>query len=123
EIVLEDHRARCGGDVPADLVSLFIGAADPALRHILEEQVHALRQTLSTRLGSELQGFRIGKEEIRWTHSVDELPHAVAHLRLGLFVELRRLDRVLEKAGIGEVTAPDEVETRVVAPRLRGEAS
>ena len=84
-------------------------------------------EALSAGLDGKLDRLRIGGEEIGRAHGVDELPHAKAQLCLGLLVDRRRLDRVLEKARVREVGALDRVEARVVCatprPRSAGRSS
>ncbi len=128
QLVLVDDLARRGGDVLADLERRHVGHRDrePAFAafEIVEQVLQAVQQILAAAIDRRAQHLGIGHQEIRRRDRVDELPCIEIDLPRGALVEpFDILDRALQAAGGQQIALLDEVEERVVTPRLVAEAA
>ena len=86
--------------------------------------LQAVDQVLAAAVDRGAQHFGVGQHEIRRRHRVDELARIEIDLARGLVVEpVDLLDRRLHPARGQQIALLDEVEDRVVAPRLVAEAA
>ena len=128
QIVLVDDLARRRRDVLADLERRHVGHADmqPALAalEIVEQVLQPVQQVLAAAFDRRAQHLGIGHHEIRRRQRVDELARIEIDLARGALVEpFDLLDRALHPARGQQIALLDEVEQRVVAPRLVAKAA
>ena len=127
-VVLVDHLAPRHRDVLADTKRLHIGHLDrqPALAafEILEQVPQPVDEVLTAAFDRRPEHLGVGHQEVRRGDRIDELPRVEIDLARGALVDaFDILDRSLQPARRQQVALLDEVEQRVVGPRLVAEAT
>jgi len=128
QVVLIDHLARRGGDVPADVESVGIGHLDRevslAALQVVQQVSEPFQQVLPTGFRGRAQHVRVGHREIRRRHRVQELTCVKVDLRRGLFVQsLDVTHRVAHPGRCHQIALLDVIEDQVFLPVRSLEAS